>query len=379
MEKTETSSSPARPVFKIDKTKCFQTHRSRRISWGKDQDARLAAVVEANHGRNWKKISLEMRTTFNDPNMTPKKCRERWCNCTNPELNNDSLTETEEIFLLAYHQSYRSKWALISQNMTNRNSSKLKNNFSSLIRKVCRKIALEEKEALVNVSYYIESLYSATIVYELVEARDNPGDIAPAHIYEHVKKRHVTREMCKDYILSLTKSLVYSYQSRSMLMKLSAMVHIEEIKSFIARVMQTIRDRLNPSLLVSDESLLGVIESVLADRAIAAEITAMQMPLVPAQKRQLPRYESGTPVRDVHSPESNSDEPSPQPPDLAAYALARNDRVRSSSHFLSIVQQQTVIRMEGLPQMMRPSFMIPAMAFTSMSARRSASGDFAGI
>ncbi len=264
MEKSDASTR--KPVFKINKGK--KAANGSRVTWGKEHDTYLVSLVEANKGRNWKKIACEMQTLFNDPNLSAKKCRERWCNCTNPELNKTSLTDAEELFLLAYHHTYKNKWALISQHLTNRNSSKLKNNFSSLIRKVCRKISLDEKETLVTVFYYVQSLYASLIIYDLSMTKDNPEEIsaiAPIHIYEHVHEKNITGEKCLSYVQHMTQALAAHYKAHPVLQKLSSLAQIDPLKEFVSKVIQGIKTKLSPTLPTNDDLLLGIVEVALTE------------------------------------------------------------------------------------------------------------------
>lgn len=273
MEKADASGK--KPVFKINKGK--KAAVVSRVTWGKEHDTCLVSLVEANKGRNWKKIASEMQSLFKDENLSAKKCRERWCNCTNPDLNKTSLTDTEELFLLAYHHTYKNKWALISQHLTNRNSSKLKNNFSSLIRKVCRKIALDEKETLVTLFYYVQSLYAALIIYDLAVSKDNPEEIsaiAPVHIYEHVHEKSITGEKCQAYVHRMTLALTSHYKARPALQKLATLAQIDAMKDFLSKVIQGIKTKLNPTLPMNDEVLMNIVESALND-----DVPAVQLPV----------------------------------------------------------------------------------------------------
>ena len=117
------------PVFKNEHP-IQPVEAGARVSWNQKHDSKLLSLVKQNNGKNWKFIALQMQEFFNDPELTAKKCRERWCNCTDPNLNRTSLTDNEELLLLFYHSIHDNKWSLMDQHLTNRHSSMVKINFS---------------------------------------------------------------------------------------------------------------------------------------------------------------------------------------------------------------------------------------------------------
>eukprot|EP00826_Nyctotherus_ovalis_P027764 TRINITY_DN2172_c0_g1_i17.p2 TRINITY_DN2172_c0_g1~~TRINITY_DN2172_c0_g1_i17.p2 ORF type:complete len:221 (-),score=28.20 TRINITY_DN2172_c0_g1_i17:22-684(-) len=193
-------SKPNRTIFKISGSE------GTRIVWSREHEAQLRRFVELYQGRNWKKIAEEMQRAFICPELSAKKCRERWCNCANPDLDKTALTETEELFLLLYHHEYKNKWTLIAQHLPNRNSTKLKNNFSSFIRKICRRIVINDREGISSMIAYIQILYATCLIHDMIvssESYDKIVLLAPIHIYEHIKDKKITSEQCIEYILSL--------------------------------------------------------------------------------------------------------------------------------------------------------------------------------
>ena len=268
MEQLGQCESGAKPVFKIDKDR--QMINYSRVSWNKDQESHLLALVQINNGKNWKKISFEMQRLFNNPELTAKKCRERWCNCTNPELDKTSLNDAEELFLLVYHFDYKNKWALISQHLPNRNSSKLKNNFSSLVRKFCRKISIGDNDVLVSIFSYIQAVYAVVLIYDLILLTDNTeavSTLAPVHIYEHIKSKFISEEMCLRYLMGMTSNLINRYKTRVGLQKLALIGRMEQYKNFLSKAIASIKARLSPTNPITDESLLYTIELSLSETA----------------------------------------------------------------------------------------------------------------
>ena len=197
------------PVFNPGKNKSFISDE--RPGWGRKHDSQLTKLVQKYKQKNWKQISKEMQEEFNDSELTSKKCRERWFNCTNPNIDKTSLSEYEELFLLVYHYEYKNKWVCISQHLPRRNSSKLKNNFSSLIRRITRKISIDEKEGIISAFEYIQMLYASIIIYDLNGIENSPETaviIAPIHIYDHVKSKNLTCDQCLKYMIKIGRAHV---------------------------------------------------------------------------------------------------------------------------------------------------------------------------
>jgi len=254
------------PVFKVSSA------TSNRIIWNKDYEAQLRILVQQYQGRNWKKIAEEMQKIFKCPELTAKKCRERWCNCANPELDKTALTEVEELFLLFYHYEYKNKWTLISQRLPNRNSTKLKNNFSSFIRKVCRKIVLNDRVCVNSMLSYLQILYATSLIHEMITSSANCDKeelLAPTHIYEHIRKKKITGEQCMEYIKTTTESLVGKYR---VLEKLKEMKKMSDVQSFLYKLMPIIKGNHSPNDSLTEASLIEAIELSLRENSPIAKI-----------------------------------------------------------------------------------------------------------
>jgi len=200
-----------KPVFKAEKT------LARRIIWSKEHDAWLLQLVHLNNGKNWKKIANGMQIAFQNEGLTAKKCRERWSNCTDPTVNKSCLTRAENLMLLACHHKYGNKWTLIAQNLSTRNNSKTKNTFSSLIKKVCRKIAFNMHKDIITPLVFIQEFYMILTINDLIDLRNNSREvnrIASEHISKHIESKNVSVEQCLVYAKKLSQALIKLYDEK---------------------------------------------------------------------------------------------------------------------------------------------------------------------
>lgn len=254
-------SKPNRTVFKISGSE------GARIVWSREHEAQLRKFVELYQGRNWKKIAEEMQRAFGCPELSAKKCRERWCNCANPDLDKTALTETEELFLLLYHHEYKNKWTLIAQHLPNRNSTKLKNNFSSFVRKICRRIIINDREGINSMIAYIQTLYATSLIHDMIVSSENYDKIvllAPIHIYEHIKDKKITSEQCIGYIKGSTELILNKCKEHIKLRGLPTS-KIEDVKIFLEKLMPAIKDKHTPNDVILDISLIEIIENCVED------------------------------------------------------------------------------------------------------------------
>ena len=251
-----------KPVFKAEKT------LARRIIWSKEYDACLLQLVHLNHGKNWKKIANGMQIVFGNEGLTAKKCRERWSNCTDPTVNKSCLTKAENLMLLACHHEYGGKWALIAQNLPTRNSSKMKNTFSSLIKKVCRKIALDMHKDIITPLVFVQDFYMILTINDLIDLRNNSREvnrIASEYISKHIESTNVSVEQCLVYAKKLSQALIKLYDERNKLQSLNCILDIDGIRSFINKLFKVAISHYCSNTLTSELSILEVIESALKD------------------------------------------------------------------------------------------------------------------
>jgi hypothetical protein len=205
-----------RPIFKVIQAQSKVAPS--RVTWGRVQDDVLRDLVQEHAGKNWKAISEKMRTKYPDLPINGKKCRERWITSIKAGVNRLPLSEAEDVLLVIYHHTYSNRWALIAKKMHARNSSCLKNNFYSLLKKVARQVLLHSQgQALVDVSatQFYGSIYVCTMLTDLLDIKEE-GEMkagtnkTPPHITEFVHTLQVTAAMCKTYLMDLNLGFLRS-------------------------------------------------------------------------------------------------------------------------------------------------------------------------
>ncbi|MDR3548450.1 MAG: Myb-like DNA-binding domain-containing protein [Candidatus Pacebacteria bacterium] len=212
LQPEEAKTPTVRPVFRIIKMKRRRPYP--RLSWTKSEDELLRRLVVKHGERHWRRIEKEMRAKFPDLPINGKKCRERWINSVKCGVDRRSLTEREDLLLVIYHQTYSNSWAAIAKRIPNRNSSILKNNFYSLIKKIVRQVLLYKDGEVppeCTLLQFYSALYIVMILTELLETKaptlELSGYRAPPHIAQYVLESKVEPRTCHAYILALRKAV----------------------------------------------------------------------------------------------------------------------------------------------------------------------------
>jgi hypothetical protein len=85
------------------------------------EDAQLARAVRRYGCHNWAIVAQNM------PGRSPRQCRERWTNYTNPALDHSALTEAEKELLEEKFEEIGPRWAVIASFFPGRGRNFLKN------------------------------------------------------------------------------------------------------------------------------------------------------------------------------------------------------------------------------------------------------------
>lgn len=250
-------------IFKIEK----ELPVLPRVIWTQEHDNQLKLIVEENNGKNWRRIAEQMSKVSHLPNLNAKKCRERWSNCANPKLDKGSFNPAEGLLFLAYHQKYGTKWSLISSNFPNRNSIRIKNEFTNLIRKVIRRIKHYDTDRCNNVLMFVQGLYMTVMISEIVTLNEFPKDyiMASKYMYENAKRNNIKLQDCLNYIIEISHCISQKYKHRLLLKNFEKFKELIPVKFFITRLLFKVRTCVNPSSNLDSTDILNLIESVFTD------------------------------------------------------------------------------------------------------------------
>ena len=220
------------PIFEV-----MKTSNSPKLTWTEIYEDYLWKLVKEHHGKPWKFISRLMCENFQSNLFTAKRCREKWHNCMNPDTDKSFLTEVEELLLIAYHNKVKNNWAFASNFISHRNSSKLKNNFSSIMKKVSRMIYCGTVESSINVFSYIQRLYASYLIIDLFTTMNGNTDSAPTtipgHIFNYITKIGINIELCRTFIARLTDTFGKTLKNPLDLSKLSNHIYLTKFFDII--------------------------------------------------------------------------------------------------------------------------------------------------
>ncbi len=295
--------SAPREVFRILKMKRHCPYP--RLSWSKAEDECLRQLVTKYGERHWKRVEQEMRAKFPELPINGKKCRERWINSGKRGINRKPLSEREDLLLIVYHQTYSNSWSAIAKKMPTRNSSMLKNNFYSLVKKVVRQVLLfRQGEPIVECSplQFLSTLYIVMILAGLLETRGPPAESAPEplgyrappHIAQYVLESKLDPRACQDYVLALIKFVQISGRpAKRVLDQLCKLDYVSLTKTCeqVSKMVPEFLDTVGP-----DEAVCAAMDRVLcgpppcAEPVISPAVSSGALTGIPGVS-SWPRYE----------------------------------------------------------------------------------------
>lgn len=121
--------------------------RVAKARWTRDEDARLASVINRHGSENQGKGAEPSSTSYNWarlaqltelPGRNGKMCRERWFHYLSPAVSKEIMSDAENRALLAAVAEHGPRWATLQKMFQGRTDMGLKNRWNSNVRKYFR-------------------------------------------------------------------------------------------------------------------------------------------------------------------------------------------------------------------------------------------------
>ena len=81
----------------------------------------MISKLVSTYGTNkWKKITDELKLSFDDFKMSPKQCREKWYNHLDLSLSHEPITDAEDLKIYQLFKAHGPKWVYIASLMDSR-------------------------------------------------------------------------------------------------------------------------------------------------------------------------------------------------------------------------------------------------------------------
>ena len=120
----------ASPKGEADTSRRRKTQKRQiRQAWTKAEDQALAAAVKE-LGKQWKDVAAQCRQKIQGFSRTRQRCRDRWVNQVDPNIDWSSFTKEEDEKIVTLVREHGTKWAKIGKELPRRPPNAIKNRWN---------------------------------------------------------------------------------------------------------------------------------------------------------------------------------------------------------------------------------------------------------